>query len=70
MPYRIVLDQLLCSGFASCADTAPGVFRLEDTGVANALVAETDERSALDAAASCPMGAISVFDSESGAQLS
>lgn len=70
MAYRIVLDRLLCSGFAACSDTAPGVFRLDDRGIANALVTETDERSALDAAASCPMGAISVFDSESGAQLS
>jgi len=70
MAYRIVLDRLLCSGFASCAETAPGVFRLDDRGIATTLVAETDEPSALDAAASCPMGAISVFDRESGAQLS
>jgi ferredoxin len=70
MAYRIVLDRLLCSGFASCTDTAPDVFRLDDRGIANALVTETDEPLVLDAAASCPMGAISVFDSESGAQLS
>lgn len=70
MAYQIVLDRLLCSGFAACADTAPGVFRVDDKGIANTLVAETDEPEALEAAASCPMGAISVFDSESGAQLS
>jgi ferredoxin len=68
MAYRIVIDRLLCSGFASCADTAPGVFRVDDRGVAETLVAETDEPTALEAAASCPMGAISVFDAD-GAQL-
>lgn len=69
MTYRIVLDRLLCSGFAACTESAPRVFRVDDKGIAEALVAETDERSVLDAAASCPMGAISVFDAESGAQL-
>lgn len=69
MAYRIVLDRLLCSGFAACTDAAPGVFRVNDKGIAETLVSETDERSALDAAASCPMGAISVFDAESGARL-
>jgi ferredoxin len=36
--------------------------------VADLLVAETDEASALEAASSCPMGAISVFEAASGAQ--
>jgi ferredoxin len=68
MTYRIVLDRTLCSGFGSCADTAPGVFRLSEDGVADLLVAETDDASALEAASSCPMGAISVFEAASGAQ--
>jgi ferredoxin len=68
MTYRIVLDRTLCSGFGSCADTAPGVFRLGEDGVADLVVAETDEASALEAAGSCPMGAISVFDATSGAR--
>jgi ferredoxin len=68
MTYRIVLDRTLCSGFGSCADTSPGVFRLTEEGVADLVVAETDETSALKAAGSCPMGAISVFDT-SGAQV-
>jgi ferredoxin len=68
MTYRIVLDRTLCGGFGSCADTAPGVFRLGEDGVADLVVAETDEASALEAAGSCPMGAISVFDRTSGAR--
>jgi ferredoxin len=68
MTYRIVLEESLCSGFASCAELAPGAFRLGDDGVAETLVGETDEPAALEAAASCPMGAISIFD-VTGAQV-
>jgi ferredoxin len=68
MTYRFVLDRALCSGFGSCVEAAPSVFRLSEEGVADLLVAETDEASALEAASSCPMGAISVFEAASGAQ--
>jgi ferredoxin len=67
--YRIVLDRSLCSGFASCADAAPGVFRLDEGGVAVALVGASDDVSVLGAASSCPMGAISVFDEGTGEQV-
>lgn len=69
MTYRIVLERALCSGFGSCAETAPGVFRVSEDGVADLVVAETDEPSALEAAGGCPMGAISVFHAASGAQV-
>ena len=59
--YRIVIDRSLCSGFGSCADLAPDVFELEG-GIASVRVGETDDPSVLDAAASCPMGAISVIE--------
>ena len=58
MTYRIVIDQGLCSGFGSCAGLAPGVFALEG-GLATAPVETADPR-AVEAAASCPMGAIRV----------
>jgi ferredoxin len=67
--YRIVLDRSLCSGFASCADSAPGVFRLDESGVAETLVGTSDEPSVLEAASSCPMGAISIFDQGTGGQI-
>jgi ferredoxin len=57
--YHIVIDQSLCSGFGSCADLAPEVFEL-DGPVASVRVGETDDEAVLDAAASCPMGAIAV----------
>ena len=62
--YRIEIDKSLCSGFGSCADTAPELFRLGDDGVAVALVEESDAAAALDAARSCPMGAILVRDEQ------
>ena len=57
--YRIQIDQSLCSGFGSCAELAPDVFEL-DGPVASVRVGETADAAVLDAAASCPMGAIAV----------
>jgi ferredoxin len=60
--YRIVIDQSLCSGFGDCADLAPGFFELELEGRAFLRVGESDDPAVLDAAAACPMGAISVVE--------
>ena len=62
--YRITVDPALCSGFASCVDVAPGLFRLGPDGIASALAAETDDSAAREAASSCPMAAISVVEIE------
>jgi ferredoxin len=66
--YRIEIDRSLCSGFASCVTEAPEVFALDDKSVATVLVAATDDEAVLDAAASCPMGAIAVFEIATGDQ--
>ena len=58
--YRIVIDRSLCSGFGSCLEAAPSVFDLDGSGTAVAAVGETDDPRVLDAADSCPMGAIIV----------
>jgi ferredoxin len=68
--YSIVIDRQLCSGFGSCIESAPKILELDRSGIASPLVSETDDATVLDAAGSCPMGAISVFDSESGKQVS
>jgi ferredoxin len=59
MTYRIVIDQSLCSGFGTCAELAPEVFKLEG-GVAALRVGTSDDEGVFDAADSCPMGAISI----------
>lgn len=62
--YRIVIDRSLCSGFGACAELAPDLFELEAGGVARPLVGATSDEAALDAAAACPMGAITVVEEE------
>ena len=65
--YRIEIDRSLCSGFGSCAELAPSSIRIGPDGLAAATETETDDARILEAAASCPMGAITVWG-ESGAQ--
>ncbi len=60
--YRISIDPNLCSGFGSCVDLAPALFRLEAGGSATAVTAETSDPAAVDAAAACPMSAIIVSE--------
>ena len=60
--YKIVIDQSLCSGFGACAELAPEVFRLDAGGTASARVGTSDDPIVLDAAAACPMGAITVVE--------
>lgn len=62
--FKIVIDRSLCSGFGSCVEQAPTVFVLDGEGIADAVVAESDDPAVLDAAASCPMGAIAVYEAE------
>jgi ferredoxin len=66
--YRIRIDRSLCSGFGTCAELAPELFDLDGSGVASVRVGETDDVMAVDAAGECPMGAISVFDVDTGEQ--
>jgi ferredoxin len=67
--YRIEIDRSLCSGFGSCVDASSKHFAVDDSGIAAALVPETADDGILDAAGSCPMGAIAVFDGATGEQL-
>jgi ferredoxin len=65
--YRIEIDRSLCSGFGSCAQLAPRSIRLAADGLAETTEDETGDAAVLEAAASCPMGAIAVWD-ERGTQ--
>ncbi len=66
--YRIVIDRSLCSGFGSCAEMAPDVFEVGADGIAGARVGTSADAAVLDAASSCPMGAIAVYDVATGEQ--
>jgi ferredoxin len=58
----IMIDRSLCSGFGSCAELAPHLFEIDGEGIASRRVESSDDPAALDAAASCPMGAITVIE--------
>jgi ferredoxin len=68
--FRVDIDSDLCSGFGSCVDDAPEIFKLDDSGTAALLMSETDDERVLKAARDCPMAAIAVFDAESGKLVS
>jgi ferredoxin len=62
--YRIEIDRSLCSGFGACAELAPDVIGLDDDGLASVRVGSTGDPVVLDAAAGCPMAAITVYEEE------
>ena len=61
---RIVIDRSLCSGFGACAELAPDLFELEAGGTAVARVGSSDDPSVFDAAAACPMAAITIVEEQ------
>jgi ferredoxin len=66
--FEIVIDRSLCSGFGSCAELAPEIFRLGDDGIAEVRLGTSDDPKVIDVALGCPMGAIAVFDVATGEQ--
>jgi ferredoxin len=62
MTNRIVLETTLCGGFGACVSAAPKLFRLDRDGRAVAVVDLTEDDDAHEAAAACPMGAITVIE--------
>ena len=60
--YRIVIDRSLCSGFGSCAELAPHVFEVDEGGLVSLRAGTSEDPAVLEAAASCPMGAIAVVE--------
>ena len=62
--YRIQIDRSLCSGFGACAELAPNVIELDPSGNATTRVGVSDDPTVLDAAAACPMAAITITEEE------
>lgn len=60
---RIVIDRDLCVGFADCVAEAPDAFDIDDEGIA--VLTEPGKAGRvrlLDACASCPVDAITVYE--------
>jgi ferredoxin len=66
--YRILIDRSLCSGYGICAELTPNVFALDANGEAELRAGESDDPTVVEAAHSCPMGAIAVFETATGRQ--
>jgi ferredoxin len=62
--FRIEIDGALCSGFGVCAELAPDVVEVGRDGIATARTGMTDDPSVFEAAAACPMAAITVVEEE------
>ena len=66
MRYVAKVDPFVCAAHGDCAEIAPTVFRVDDVAE---VVGDADRDVLLDAAEACPLGAISVVDTDTGEQI-
>ena len=60
---KIVVDRDLCIGAAPCVTLAPGTFTLDEEGKAVVIeMRENTDEEIIDAAMSCPVLAIKIYD--------
>jgi ferredoxin len=60
------VDELSCSAHGDCALVAPGVFEVDDVA---RVVGDGPRELLIEAAESCPAGAITVVDTETGDEI-
>jgi ferredoxin len=66
MSYIPTIDANACAAHGDCVDVAPQVFALEETAV---VIGAGPDDLIVEAAEICPSIAITVVDSETGAQV-
>ena len=68
--YQVSVINDKCISAASCVAIAPGVFDLDEAGIARVISQDgNDDETKLLAAQSCPTSAVIVVDTESGQQV-
>ena len=68
--YKVSVINEKCISAGSCVAIAPGVFKLDEAGIAKIISQEgNDDETKLLAAQSCPTAAIVVIDTETGKQV-
>ena len=68
--YKVEVIRDKCISAASCVAIAPGVFELDEQGIAIILSQDgNDDQTKLLAAQSCPTAAVIVTDTETGQQV-
>jgi len=71
MPYKIVIDKPQCVGHARCANFAPDLYKLDESGYIDSEgfdVPEGEELAAFRGARSCPERVIKMLD-EAGQEV-
>ena len=66
MSYTPTIDPNACAANGDCVDVAPEVFALEETAV---VIGQGPDDLIMEAAEMCPSIAITVVDSDTGAQV-
>jgi len=62
---KVKVDRELCTSVATCVEVAPNTFELDDEGIAVVKNDKGDaEETILQAAKSCPVNAIFVYDDD------
>lgn len=68
--YQVSVINDKCISAASCVAIAPGVFDLDEEGIARVISQDgNDDETKLLAAQSCPTSAVIVIDTETGKQV-
>ncbi|MGA8218910.1 MAG: ferredoxin [Solirubrobacterales bacterium] len=63
MKIKVHIDEGECLAYGDCAELAPGAFEVDEVA---RHVGAAPLRQLVDAARACPMGAITLFDAETG----
>lgn len=72
LPYKVVVERDRCTSCGSCEDLCPELFELDDEGISHIIGSDRvenndelemeDEKCSLDAAESCPVMIIHVYE--------
>jgi ferredoxin len=62
------VDTQLCVGTSNCAEASPEAYEMDEDSVPHALVGASAE-AVLAGAEACPVGAISVYDRQTGERV-
>jgi ferredoxin len=60
----VEIDRTLCIGYGLCARTAPGSLRLDADGIAETIPDAAHGEAVVEAAATCPMEAIALYEDD------
>ena len=69
MPCKARLDQTMCIGTTQCNEVAPNGYALNEDVSGVSIIKNASKEQLIKGAEACPMGAITVIDTDTGEQL-